>query len=160
MIALSLSSGSGHLCRLPGVPARCPTSAAIHRVQRLCRWRARRLPAFQHGLLGGRRNGRTRRIEDRIDLEVPNRFKINPPSLLICIGWREGLVESMYRRPWRLKTDPDKADYIITTERMNCAENRQLVLIDEVKRFDRAFARTYAGRPQQAAEPSATPAQR
>jgi hypothetical protein len=101
-----------------------------------------------------------RRIEDRIDLEVPNRFKINPPSLLICIGWREGLVESMYRWPWRLETDPDKADYIITTERMNCAENRQLVLIDEVKRFDRVFARTYAGRPQQAAEPSATPAQR
>jgi hypothetical protein len=40
----------------------------------------------------------------------------------------------MYRRPWRLETDPDKPDYIITTERMNCGENRQLVLIDEVKR--------------------------
>jgi hypothetical protein len=100
-----------------------------------------------------------RRIEDRIDLEAPNRFK-NPPSLLICIAWREGLVESMYRRPWRLETDADKANYIIATERMNCAENRHLVLIDEVRRFDRVFAWTYAGRPQQAADPSATPAQR
>jgi hypothetical protein len=100
-----------------------------------------------------------RRLEYRLDLEAPNRFTGNPPSLVICIAWREGMVEPMYRRPWRLETDPDKADYVITTEHMNCAENRQLVLIDEVKRFDRAFAWTYEGRPQEAMGPSETPPQ-
>jgi hypothetical protein len=101
-----------------------------------------------------------RRLEDRLDLQVPNPFKDNPPSLAVCIAWREESAESMYRRPWRLETDPDKADYVITTENMNCAENKPFVLIDEVKRFDRAFARTYVGRSQQAVHPSLTPARR
>jgi hypothetical protein len=101
-----------------------------------------------------------RRLEDRLDLEAPSRFKDDPPSLMICIAWREDMVESMYRRPWRLETDPDKADYVITTQHMNCAENRHLVLIDEVRRFDRAFAWTYAHQSQDAVGPSETPPQR
>jgi hypothetical protein len=101
-----------------------------------------------------------RRLEDRLDLEAPNRFKNDPPSLVICIAWREDMVESMYRRPWRLETNPDKADYVITTQHMNCAENRHLVLIDEVRRFDRAFAWTYARQPQEVVGPSETPPQR
>jgi hypothetical protein len=101
-----------------------------------------------------------RRLEDRLDMQVPNPFKYNPPSLAVCIPSREELAGSMYRRPWRLETDPDKADYIITTESMNCAENKPFVLIDEVKRFDRAFAWTYVGRPQHALHPSETPTQR
>lgn len=103
-----------------------------------------------------------RRLEHRLDREAPGRFKDNPPSLMICISWRETMVEPMYRRPWRLETDPAKADYVIATERMKCADNLPLDLIDEVKRLDRVFAWTYAGRPQPAAaaSPSAAPAQR
>jgi hypothetical protein len=101
-----------------------------------------------------------RRIEDRLDLEAPNRFKDDPPRLVICIAWREDMVESMYRRPWRLETDLDKADYVITTQHMNCAGNRHLVLIDGVRRFDRAFAWTYARQPQEAVGPSEKPLQR
>lgn len=99
-----------------------------------------------------------RRLEVRLDQETPNRFKDNPPSLMICISWRETMVEPMYRRPWRLETDPAKADYVIATERMKCADNLPLDLIDEVRRLDRVFAWTYAGRPRP--EPSAAPAQR
>lgn len=100
-----------------------------------------------------------RQLERRLDLEAPNRFENNPPRLMICIAWREDSVEPMFRRPWRLEIDPDKADYIITTERLDCVGKRHFTLIDEVKRFDRAFARTYAGRPQ-TESPSAKPVQR
>lgn len=89
-----------------------------------------------------------RRLEDRLDRETPDRFMNDPPRLMVCIAWREQMAGTMFRRPWRLETDPDKADYLIATERMNCAENRPFPLIDEVKRFDRAFAWTYAGRPR------------
>ena len=50
----------------------------------------------------------------------------------------------MLRRPWIVETDPDKADFIIETERWRCAKNLPVTLIDEVKRFDRSFAWTYA----------------
>jgi hypothetical protein len=96
-----------------------------------------------------------RRLEDRLDLEVPNPFSDKPPSLVICIPWREALVQPMYRRPWRLETDPDKADFLIATERMRCGEGRPVVLIDEVKRFDRPFAWTYARAPQEPPRPAA-----
>jgi hypothetical protein len=91
---------------------------------------------------------------------IPNASEDDPPRLVICIAWREDMVESMYRRPWRLETDLDRADYVITTQHMNCAENRHLVLIDEVRRFDRAFAWTYARQPQEAVGPSEKPLQR
>ena len=63
----------------------------------------------------------------------------------------------MFGRPWRLETDPSKADFIIATERWHCAENvADGVLIDEVRRFDRTFAWVYArGRPE-TREPAAT----
>jgi hypothetical protein len=75
-----------------------------------------------------------------------------PPSLLICIPWRQSETASMYRRPWRLETDPAKADYIIATEPdPGCAVGQPVVLIDEVKRFGRAFAWVYQRRPGVAA---------
>jgi hypothetical protein len=42
-----------------------------------------------------------------------------------------------------------QADFLIATERMRCGEGRPVVLIDEVKRFDRPFAWTYARAPQE-----------
>jgi hypothetical protein len=37
-----------------------------------------------------------------------------------------------------------KANFIIATQRSRCAEDKPVVLIDEVKRFDRTFAWVYA----------------
>jgi len=52
----------------------------------------------------------------------------------------------MLKRPWVVETDPERADFIIATERSRCADNQSVVLIDEVKRFDRTFAWVYARR--------------
>jgi hypothetical protein len=46
----------------------------------------------------------------------------------------------MFRKPWIVETDPKHADFIIETERAACANGAGKV-IDEVKRFDRVFAR-------------------
>jgi hypothetical protein len=83
----------------------------------------------------------------RLEATTPS-VEGTPPSLLICIPWRQSETATMYRRPWRLETDPAKADYIIATEPgPDCAVGQPVVLIDEVKRFGRAFAWTYQRRP-------------
>jgi hypothetical protein len=61
------------------------------------------------------------------------------------------VLPSVAQRPWIVETNPDnaagrKADFIIATERWRCAENRSVVLIDDVKRFDRTFAWIYSRR--------------
>src|SRR5207248_11571089 len=68
------------------------------------------------------------------------------PRILMCIGAREDRVQPLLRRPWIVETDPDKADFISATQRWRCADDKPLVLIDEVKRFDRTFAWVYARR--------------
>jgi hypothetical protein len=90
-----------------------------------------------------------RRLERRLDYELANRAAEVPPSILICIPWREWMVEPILKRPWVIETDPDKADFIIETPRSRCAAGKPVVLIAEVKRFDRAFAWVYARRPQE-----------
>jgi hypothetical protein len=87
-----------------------------------------------------------RRLERRLDYELANRAAEAPPSILICIPWREWMVEPMLKRPWIVETDPDKADFIIETPRSRCAAGKPVVLIAEVKRFDRTFAWVYARR--------------
>ncbi len=87
-----------------------------------------------------------RRLEHRLDYNNSLRFAESPPSILICIPWREERVDPMLTRPWIVQTDPDKADFIIATELSRCADNKPVQLIDEVKRFDRSFAWTYARR--------------
>jgi hypothetical protein len=88
-----------------------------------------------------------RRLEERLDYDSSGRFAENPPSILICIPWREAVVQPLLERPWRIETDPQKAEFIIATERSRCAKGAPVVLVDEVKRFGRAFAWTYA-RPE------------
>jgi hypothetical protein len=84
-----------------------------------------------------------RRLERRLD--AAGTFARDPPSLLICIAYREGMVAPLLRKPWRLEFEAAKADYVIETQRSRCAADvKGLVLIDEVRRFDRAFAWTYA----------------
>lgn len=87
-----------------------------------------------------------RRLERRLDYGPSARGAEGPPSILICIPWREWLVQPILQRPWTVETNPDKADFIIATQRWRCAENKSVVLIDEVKRFDRTFAWIYARR--------------
>jgi hypothetical protein len=86
-----------------------------------------------------------RRLEERLNYDRSVAWNDSPPSLVICIPWREWGVGPMLRRPWKLATDPDKADYVIVTERAqaHCASRSNLELIDEVKRFECAFAWTY-----------------
>ena len=87
-----------------------------------------------------------RRLEDRVSLQAPQDGP--PPKLLICIPWREWMAGTLYRRPWTLELKAEEADYIIATEpQPDCAAGQNMVLIDEVTRFGRAFAWTYARRP-------------
>jgi hypothetical protein len=92
-----------------------------------------------------------RRLEQRLAYDRSIVWNQSPPSLVICIPWREWGVGPMLRRPWKLETDPDRADYVIVTERAQaqCASRSGLELIDEFKRFDRAFAWTYRRRSAQ-----------
>jgi len=85
-----------------------------------------------------------RRLEQRLDHDPSMRSAESPPRILICIRAREDRVHPLLKRPWIVETDPDKADFIIATQRSRCAENKPVVLIDEVKRFDRTFAWIYA----------------
>jgi len=87
-----------------------------------------------------------RRLEQRVAYDDSERFRSSTPSIHICIPWREQLVAPMFRRAWKLELDPQKADYVIETERSHCAPRFQAVLIDEVRRFDRAFTWTYENR--------------
>jgi hypothetical protein len=92
-----------------------------------------------------------RRLEQRLDYDRSIMWNETPPSLVICIPWREWAVGPMLRRPWKMDTDPHKGDYVIVTERAraHCASQPELELIDEVKRFGRAFAWTYRRRSAQ-----------
>src|SRR5262249_14940391 len=89
-----------------------------------------------------------RRLESRLDHDPSQQLAETPPSIVICIPWREWAVQPMLRRPWLIETDPDKADFIIATERSRCAGDKDVVLIDEVQRFGRTFAWVYARRAQ------------
>ncbi len=87
-----------------------------------------------------------RRLEHRLDYDASLWSAETAPRILICIGAREDRVQPLLRRPWIVETDPDKADFIIATQRWRCADDKPLVLIDAVKRFDRTFAWVYARR--------------
>jgi hypothetical protein len=85
-----------------------------------------------------------RQLERRLDYDPSLWPAETPPSILICIPSRESEARRMLKWPWVVETDPDKADFVIATQRWRCADNKPLVLIDEVKRLDRTFAWVYA----------------
>ena len=62
-----------------------------------------------------------RRLEHRLDYDPALHAAEAPPSILICIPWREGMVRPMMRRPWTIEIDAEKADFVIATERWRCA---------------------------------------
>jgi hypothetical protein len=84
-----------------------------------------------------------RRLEQRLDYDPSIRSADTPPSILVCIPWREADVGLLLQRPWVVETNPDAADYIIETQRSRCAADRNVVLIDEIKRQGRTFAWIY-----------------
>jgi hypothetical protein len=86
-----------------------------------------------------------RRLEHLVDAEAPGLFARNPPSVVVCIRYREYLAGMMARRTWKIEEDPAKADFVIETERSRCAQPGY-TLIDEVKRADQAFAWTWKSR--------------
>jgi hypothetical protein len=63
---------------------------------------------------------------------------------MTCIPWREYDMGKIYPHGWIVISNPAQADFLIETERYHCAQGRDAVPIDEVKRMDRTFARTYA----------------
>lgn|GEM_PF-670120 len=86
-----------------------------------------------------------RRLETRLDGAAAAGPAL--PSILICIPYREQLVEPMLRGKFRLELDRDKADFLIETERARCAADApDFALIDEVTRSERAFAWTYVNK--------------
>ena len=86
-----------------------------------------------------------RRLETRID--QTSATERPAPSILICIPYREHMVEPMLGGKWRLELDRDKADFVVETERARCAaDDTDLVLVDEVTRAGRAFAWTFVNR--------------
>ncbi|HWM49669.1 MAG TPA: hypothetical protein VNR11_22435 [Xanthobacteraceae bacterium] len=81
-----------------------------------------------------------RRLEARLD-RAPLAHR---PRVMVCIGWREQMVAPLFRRDWEVATSPAEADFLIETERFPCAQGTDAVLIDEVIRAGRSFARIYA----------------
>jgi hypothetical protein len=88
-----------------------------------------------------------RRLERRLDQNGAEAYMTSPPRVIVCIPWREAVAWRLLRRDWLTETDPAKADFLISTERRNCAEGRDVVLIDQVARYGRSFAWTHASKP-------------
>jgi hypothetical protein len=81
-----------------------------------------------------------RRLEQRLAADTSGRFAARVPRVHVCIPWRETMVGPMFKENWIVESDPAKADFVIETERSRCAPGGRV--IDEVRRFDRTFART------------------
>jgi hypothetical protein len=83
-----------------------------------------------------------KQLENRLD--GSGAFAAGQPSILVCIPHREHMITSMLGSRWRVELDPEKADFVIESERWRCAKDHPiLILVDEVTRYNRAFAWTY-----------------
>jgi hypothetical protein len=86
-----------------------------------------------------------RRLERQLD--EAGAFGPYPPTVLICIPYHEHLTQQLLHKKWRIELDVKKADFVIETQCGRCAQSvEELALIDEVKRYDRAFAWIYVNR--------------
>jgi hypothetical protein len=83
-----------------------------------------------------------RRLEERLARHPPVEFAMRQPRVMVCIGFRESMVEPIFSQPWIVTTEPTEADFVIVTERSKCARNVQGIIIDRVERFGRIFAAT------------------
>jgi hypothetical protein len=97
-----------------------------------------------------------RRLESRLD--QADAFARGTPSIVVCIPYREHMAGLMLDPKWRLEVDPDKADFVIESERSRCAADKPaLALIDEVKRYDQVFAWTYVNKSSRWRDADAPP---
>jgi len=81
-----------------------------------------------------------RQLENRLDWSGA----AAPPSILVCMPNREHMIKLMLGSRWLVELDPEKADFVIESERWRCARNHPtLILLDEVTRYNQAFAWTY-----------------
>jgi hypothetical protein len=86
-----------------------------------------------------------RRLERQLD--SAGAFGSYSPTVLICIPYHEQLAHQLLHKKWRIEFDVKKADFVIETERSRCAKGvEELALMDEVKRYDRAFAWIYVNK--------------
>jgi hypothetical protein len=99
---------------------------------------------FELDYWGAAATDAVRRLEQRLDQDVSWRDATHPPRVLICIPWREARASLLFRRNWVVETDERKADFLIGTERWNCGEGKDVMLIDRVERFGQPFAWTFA----------------
>ena len=83
-----------------------------------------------------------RRLEERLARHPPVEFAMRQPRVMVCIGFRESMVEPIFSQPWIVTTEPTEADFVIVTERSKCARNVRGIIIDRVERFGRIFAAT------------------
>jgi hypothetical protein len=83
-----------------------------------------------------------RQLENRLDWS--GAFATAQPSILVCIPNREHMIKLMLGSRWLVELDPKKADFVIESERWRCARDHPtLILLDEITRYDQAFAWTY-----------------
>jgi hypothetical protein len=83
-----------------------------------------------------------KRLENRFDSS--DAFAVARPTILVCIPYREHMITLMLGSRWLVELDPEKADFVIESERWPCARNHpNLILLDEVIRYNRPFAWTY-----------------
>ena len=97
-----------------------------------------------------------RRLEQRLareNVQSAAAAPLPPPRLLICIPWREHMVAPMFRRNFIVARDLRDADFVIATERSDCGIGDDGIVIDEVKRFGRVFARVLETKQRTAAAP-------
>ena len=87
-----------------------------------------------------------RQLERRLDHDASGRFAAAPPRVLVCITHRAQAAGKLFRRNWMVEVDPDKADFIIDTERWRCGNDAGATLIDDVTRLGTTFAWIYANR--------------
>ena len=59
------------------------------------------------------------RLEARLDRA--NVFAKNVPSILICTPNREPMIQPMLHEKRRIEKDPNKADFVVESERSRCA---------------------------------------
>ena len=69
------------------------------------------------------------------------------PQVMVCINWRESMVQPMLPPGWIMATDPHAADFLIETERWRCGNDLDGKSIDKVERAGVTFATTIEARP-------------
>jgi hypothetical protein len=83
-------------------------------------------------------------LERRLDRDTSGRFASSPPRVRVCLKDRDWTADTLFRRNWIAETDPDRADFIIDTERWPCGRETDAVLIGQVERLGVTLARIYA----------------